>query len=70
VFNPTGTGAELLKQNQAFLDDIVAKGLDVRLATPIVDNAAIVGSIFEREAVFLIRNGFRLDGSGLFLLAP
>jgi hypothetical protein len=57
--------AEKWAANQSFLDDIVASGDDVLLASPITD-----GGAFAQEVDYLLQQGYLLSPDGWKLLAP
>jgi len=51
--------------NQAFLDDAIAQGSEIRLATP--DNAAREGSCYEREVQDMQSRGYSVSSDGTTL---
>jgi hypothetical protein len=62
------TPGEQWAANQRFLDRTVARGDDIRLATPV--DRARPGSFYERELRYLVSKGFRPNRQGDRLMAP
>ncbi len=54
--------------NQKFLDRAIARGSNIRLATPA--NAAREGSYFERELQYMQSRGYTVGPNGMSLIAP
>jgi hypothetical protein len=61
------TPEEQWAANRKFLDDAIARGDEILLATPL--EGLHSGSWYERELRYLASRGFRLDASAMRLVA-
>ncbi|MDH7459631.1 DUF6443 domain-containing protein [Chitinophagaceae bacterium 26-R-25] len=65
VWNEMST-AEQWEANQKFLDRMILRGDNIRLATPL--NQVKPGSFFQRELIYLFDKGYKLSSDGLWLV--
>jgi hypothetical protein len=60
------TAAEQWAANQKFLDRLILRGDNIRLATPL--NKVKPGSFFQKELDYLFQKGYKISDDGLWLI--
>jgi len=60
------SAAEQWGANTKFLDEMILRGDNIRLATPL--SKVKPGSFYQRELNYLFNKGFKVSSDGLFLV--
>jgi hypothetical protein len=60
--------AERWAANQRFLDRAIARGSEIRLASPVTPSN--LTGYYAREIEYLVKQGYRISGDGLRMLPP